>query len=265
MPSPRSGRSAPCTGSGPTSRSSRTSTAPASRSRRTRPAAPSTRTATGSSGPSWTAGIWADHPHFAALPHARPSGRPRPAPGLPAGRRPGHRRRRPVRRDRPRHARRRDHRRRDRPVAGRAPPAGRSGSPPTATTSENPHEPLRVPREVGDTSLLAGMAPRARLVSLKVLGAGGTTEDRVSRLIRALAYVRAGQRRGRRGDAHPRRQPQRRLRVRPGVVRLRAEPAVQGGRQAGPVGRGGRRRGRQLRLRHADHAHRTRPTGSASA
>jgi serine protease AprX len=55
---------------------------------------------------------------------------------------------------------------------------------------ENPREPLRVPREVADTSLLAGMAPRARLVSLKVLGAGGTTEDRVGRLIRALAYVR---------------------------------------------------------------------------
>jgi serine protease AprX len=55
---------------------------------------------------------------------------------------------------------------------------------------ENPREPLRVPREVGDTSLLAGMAPRARLVSLKVLGAGGTAEDRVGRLIRALAYVR---------------------------------------------------------------------------
>jgi subtilisin family serine protease len=55
---------------------------------------------------------------------------------------------------------------------------------------ENPREPLRAPREVGDTSLLAGMAPRARLVSLKVLGAGGTTEDRVGRLIRALAYVR---------------------------------------------------------------------------
>ena len=55
---------------------------------------------------------------------------------------------------------------------------------------ENPRDPLRVPREVGDTSLLAGMAPRARLVSLKVLGAGGTTEDRVGRLIRALAYVR---------------------------------------------------------------------------
>ena len=55
---------------------------------------------------------------------------------------------------------------------------------------ENPREPLRVPRQVGDTSLLAGMAPRARLVSLKVLGAGGTADDRVSRLIRALAYVR---------------------------------------------------------------------------
>jgi serine protease AprX len=55
---------------------------------------------------------------------------------------------------------------------------------------ENPAEPLRVPREVPDLEQLAGMAPRTRLVSLKVLGAGGTTEDRVSRLIRALAYVR---------------------------------------------------------------------------
>jgi serine protease AprX len=55
---------------------------------------------------------------------------------------------------------------------------------------ENPHEPLRVPREVNDVSLLAGMAPRTKLVSLKVLQAGGTPDDRVGRLIRALAYVR---------------------------------------------------------------------------
>ncbi len=55
---------------------------------------------------------------------------------------------------------------------------------------ENPHEPLRVPRELRDVSLLAGIAPRARLVSLKVLQSGGTTDDRVGRLIRALAYVR---------------------------------------------------------------------------
>jgi serine protease AprX len=55
---------------------------------------------------------------------------------------------------------------------------------------ENPREPLRVPRDVSDPSLLAGMAPRARLVSLKVLQSGGTLDDRVHRVIRALAYVR---------------------------------------------------------------------------
>jgi serine protease AprX len=55
---------------------------------------------------------------------------------------------------------------------------------------ENPREPLRVPREVQDTSLLAGMAPKARLVSLKVLQAGGSLDDRVSRVIQALAYIR---------------------------------------------------------------------------
>lgn len=55
---------------------------------------------------------------------------------------------------------------------------------------ENPHEPLRVPREVPDMSLLAGMAPKTKLVSLKVLQAGGSPEDRVGRVIRALAYVR---------------------------------------------------------------------------
>jgi serine protease AprX len=55
---------------------------------------------------------------------------------------------------------------------------------------ENPREPLRVPREISDPSLLAGMAPRTRLVSLKVLQSGGTPQDRVHRVIRALAYVR---------------------------------------------------------------------------
>jgi serine protease AprX len=55
---------------------------------------------------------------------------------------------------------------------------------------ENPRQPLRVPRTVSDPTQLAGMASRARLVSLKVLGAGGTLEDRVHRVIRALAYVR---------------------------------------------------------------------------
>jgi serine protease AprX len=55
---------------------------------------------------------------------------------------------------------------------------------------KNPGEPLRVPREPSDRSLLAGMAPRTRLVSLKVLTGGGSLTDRVSRVIRALAYVR---------------------------------------------------------------------------
>lgn len=55
---------------------------------------------------------------------------------------------------------------------------------------ENPREPLRVPREVSDLSLLAGMAPKTKLVSLKVLQAGGSLDDRVSRVIQALAYIR---------------------------------------------------------------------------
>jgi subtilisin family serine protease len=55
---------------------------------------------------------------------------------------------------------------------------------------ENALEPLRVPRDISDPALLAGMAPRARLVSLKVLQSGGTLQDRVHRVIRALAYVR---------------------------------------------------------------------------
>lgn len=55
---------------------------------------------------------------------------------------------------------------------------------------EQPRRPLRLPREVADPSLLAGMAPRARLVSLKVIQPGGTTQARVNCLIRALQYVR---------------------------------------------------------------------------
>ena len=55
---------------------------------------------------------------------------------------------------------------------------------------ENPREPLRVPREVQNMSLLAGMAPKAKLVSLKVLQAGGSLDDRVGRVIKALAYIR---------------------------------------------------------------------------
>jgi serine protease AprX len=49
--------------------------------------------------------------------------------------------------------------------------------------------PITQPREIKDISSLAGMAPLAKLVSLKVLGAGDLT-TRVSRVIRALAYVR---------------------------------------------------------------------------
>lgn len=49
--------------------------------------------------------------------------------------------------------------------------------------------PITQPREIGDAAMLAGMAPRARLVSLKVLG-GGDPATRVTRVIRALAYVR---------------------------------------------------------------------------
>jgi subtilisin family serine protease len=55
---------------------------------------------------------------------------------------------------------------------------------------ENPAVPLRAPRPVADPRKLAGMAPRARLVSLKVLGGGGTLEGRVHRVIQALSYVR---------------------------------------------------------------------------
>lgn len=61
----------------------------------------------------------------------------------------------------------------------------------SAYNVDNPREPLRAPRHVADAKqALAGMAPRARLVSLKVLGGGGPLESRVSRVIAALAYVR---------------------------------------------------------------------------
>ena len=55
---------------------------------------------------------------------------------------------------------------------------------------ENPGQPLRAPRTVADPAQLAGMAPRALLVSLKVLSGGGSLQDRVHRVIQALAYVR---------------------------------------------------------------------------
>jgi len=50
--------------------------------------------------------------------------------------------------------------------------------------------PIVQPREVSDINRLAGMAPHAKLVSLKVLGGGGDRNARVSRVMRALAYVR---------------------------------------------------------------------------
>ena len=55
---------------------------------------------------------------------------------------------------------------------------------------EDSAAPSRVPRQVGDATLMAGTAPRARLVSLKALDGGGSADDRVGRVIAALAYVR---------------------------------------------------------------------------
>jgi serine protease AprX len=56
---------------------------------------------------------------------------------------------------------------------------------------DNPNEPLRQPRRLADAATrLNGMAPLAKLVSLKVLGGGGGLDSRVSRVIQALAYVR---------------------------------------------------------------------------
>lgn len=49
--------------------------------------------------------------------------------------------------------------------------------------------PILQQRVITDTGLLAGMAPEAKLVSLKVLGPGDKAA-RVSRVMRALAYVR---------------------------------------------------------------------------
>lgn len=50
--------------------------------------------------------------------------------------------------------------------------------------------PIIEPRQVADINRLAGMAPHAKLVSLKVLGGSGDRTARVSRVMRALAYVR---------------------------------------------------------------------------
>jgi serine protease AprX len=50
-------------------------------------------------------------------------------------------------------------------------------------------DPILQPRDVKNTNRLAGMAPRTKLVSLKVLG-GGDLAARVSRVMLALAHVR---------------------------------------------------------------------------
>jgi subtilisin family serine protease len=55
---------------------------------------------------------------------------------------------------------------------------------------KNPRVPLRAPRTLEDPGALSGMAPQARLVSLRALGGGGTVEDRVHRVVEALSYVR---------------------------------------------------------------------------
>jgi subtilisin family serine protease len=49
---------------------------------------------------------------------------------------------------------------------------------------------MSVPRPVDEPDQLAGIAPRAKLVSLKAVNGGGTVADRVNRVIAALAYVR---------------------------------------------------------------------------
>ena len=46
------------------------------------------------------------------------------------------------------------------------------------------------PRDIPDMTKLAGMAPQAKLVSLKALGGGGGDGARISRVILALEYVR---------------------------------------------------------------------------
>ncbi|MFV8229981.1 S8 family peptidase [Mycolicibacterium fortuitum] len=54
---------------------------------------------------------------------------------------------------------------------------------------EHGGDPITAPRKISDPDRLAGMAPKAKLVSLKVLGPGDQT-SRVSRVMQALAYVR---------------------------------------------------------------------------
>ena len=164
-----------CTGSGPTSRCDRTSTRPASRSRRTRPAARSTPSATGSCGRSWTPG---SRRTTRTSPRTTrwTTGRPRPAPRL-------HRRRRA----RPPDGALDDEIGHGTHVAGiiagaiAAVAGGRSrDGQRTVRATENRLQrrepaasrcacPARVERR---PELLAGMAPRAQLVSLKVRSGG---------------------------------------------------------------------------------------------
>jgi subtilisin family serine protease len=79
-------------------------------------------------------------------------------------------------------------------AGGLAPLAGRPGGVVVTESRynvDNPTEPTRDRRELSDAvHRLAGMAPKAKLVSLKVLGGGGSVGGRVSRVIQALAYVR---------------------------------------------------------------------------
>ena len=193
-------------------------------------------------------GIDARHPHFTEHGTPRRRGR-RPAPGL-------HRRReRPETvataldgRLRARHARRRDHRRR----AGRAPPRGRrpwcgehdAGSDDRA----GHHDRTREGRPTRPA--VRRRARTARLVSLKVLDDQGRGSSLEHPARPGATSAQESTARGKLLRVHG-------VNLSVGyefdaeVVRLRAEPAVRRGRPAGPVGRGGRRRRRQHRLRHA--------------
>ena len=91
--------------------------------------------------------------------------------------------------------------------------------------------PSWVSRTLDPGRTLSGMAPKAHLVSLKVLDVNGITASSV--VIAALAQVRNVQL-GRPPAAHPLREPVHRLQVVPRRVRRRAEPAVP---RAGPARR----------------------------
>ncbi len=110
--------------------------------------------------------------------------------------------------------------------------------------------PSWVSRTLDPGRTLSGMAPKAHLVSLKVLDANGITASSV--VIAALAQVADVQLR-RPPAADPRGEPVHRLRVVPRRVRRRAEPAVP---RAGPARRdrgGGGGLGRQRWGGRDDH------------